>query len=218
MLIRVFPIFVTVLGIFVGPIRGADIRAQEISFTNLPTVDFNYKVDPYIKVAAQLQDLGQERATQQLIRLARRAAIPAFILKSTGTNTALQPALTESFQDSFDDEQRVAILCRMLFTNRLGSVFESPHYLGAPEFWDGFVPTNYSAIYSNWSKEPIELVDGIPFSVVCGYGYEGIKDPQSAESYVRYCMTNCEWSSFHFAPKSRVEKKQALMKLINSPK
>ena len=70
----------------------------------------------------------------------------------------------------------------------------------------------------NWLNEPIELVDGIPFLIVQGYSGDAWWNSHEAESYVRYCMTNCIWSDFHYTLKSEVEKQEALKKLIASPK
>ncbi len=43
-------------------------------------------------------------------------------------------------------------------------------------------------------------------------------DPSSAELYVRYCMTNCNWSSVRFTTKSMEQKEAALQKLLSSAK
>jgi len=54
-------------------IESVDSRTQDISFTNLQSVELNFRVDPYIKVAGQLQDIGQQAAVQQLLDLASGA-------------------------------------------------------------------------------------------------------------------------------------------------
>lgn len=169
------------------------LHAQDISFTNLPSLDeMDFRVDPYLKVAVQLQAMGQQAATDQLLKLAKNA-----------------PAA--------DVEERTAILCRMLFANKPGSNFERPGFLGAPSFLGNETLSEHSI--TNWPSEPIEIVDGIPFAIVWGYGYEGIKYPnKNAESYVRYCSTNCVWSSYHFSLKSKSDKAEAAKKLIASKK
>lgn len=182
------------------------LHAQEISFTNLPSVEGEYRVDPYLKITQQLQDMGERAATQELLKLAKSVAV--------ATNGI----------SSLDDEQRIAILCRMLFTNKPGSDFERPAFLGGPVFFDGdsetLRPDRFSVTknYINWSSEPIEIVDGIPFAVVYGYSYNGAWDPNAAESYVHYCMRDCAWSSFRFSLKTEAEKKEAARKLIASAK
>jgi hypothetical protein len=196
-----------VINMLIWQIGCVGIPAQEITFTNLPSVQgINYRVDPYIKVAGQLQDIGQQAATQELLKLAKSVA--------TATN---------SFS-VLDNEQRIAILCRMLFTNKPSSDFERPAFLGAPAFFNGdgeeLRPDRFSVTknYINWPSEPIEIVDGIPFAVVNGYSYEGTWNPHAAESYVHYCITNCVWSRYHFTLKSEAEKREAARKLIASPK
>ncbi len=166
MKIQPFPVLAAVIGMLIGQMESAGLQAQGIAFTNLPSVQaLNYKVDPYIKVAGQLQDMGQQAATQQLLKLAKTAATRGL--------------------SSLDYEQRTAILCRMLFIPRKGSTFERPAFLGGPSFLGGEAlredQFSVRKNYINWPSEPIEIVDGIPFAVVSGYGYEGIWNPQSAE-------------------------------------
>jgi hypothetical protein len=99
------------------------------------------------------------------------------------------------------------ILARMLFVPK-GGEFRAPR-LGRPFCVGG---TNYE----DWPLEPITLVDGIPFLIVRGYRGTGI--PEETRAYVKYCMENCDWNTFHFKPKSAKEKKQALEKLLASRK
>lgn len=103
---------------------------------------------------------------------------------------------------------RVIILCRMLFTKRHGSDFRRPR-IGGAVFLGG-------TDYSDWPLEPIELVDGVPFLITQGYTLYGL--PESRKSYLQYCLKNCDWSTFHFAPKTNKEKSDALNKLIASRK
>jgi hypothetical protein len=100
------------------------------------------------------------------------------------------------------------VLCRMLLAQRPGGEFRRPR-IGAAQFLGG-------TDYPDWPLEPIELVDGIPFLITRGYDLGGFPEP--AEWYVRYCLTNCEWTVFHFARKTGAEEKAALAKLLSSPK
>jgi hypothetical protein len=198
MQIRAFPILAVIFGILVGQLECVGLHAQDMSLTNLPSSFYGgdyYKVDPYIRAAGQLQDMGREAAIRQLLILAKTAVI----------------------SNASANEPRIAILCQMLFTKRNGSTFERPRILGGASFY-GEDYTLKTTSYTNWPSEPIELVDGVPFVVVYGYTYEGFWDPHGAESYVRYCMTNCDWSSLHFTPKSQGQKRDALKKLFDSPK
>lgn len=169
MKVRPFLVLTGLIGILTGRIGGVGLRAQDISFTNLPSVqDVKFRADPYVKVTGQLQEMGQQTATQQLLRLAKSAA-------SIGRST-------------LDNEQRTAILCRMLFTNKPGSGFERPAFLGAPVFLgEGILrsdPFRLRKNFIHWRSEPLEIVGGIPFAIVTGYSYQGIWDPHAAESYV----------------------------------
>jgi hypothetical protein len=143
-----------------------------------------YRVDPYISAAQRLQAMGQVAACNKLL------------------------ALSHSDDPDDDDGEKVVVLCRMLFTNRLGSDFRHA-WIGRPIFLD-------ATGYSDWPLEPIEIVDGIPFSICTGYAI--FATPEPPEDYVRYCMTNCDWSSIRFEPKTKKQKQEALAKLLASPK
>lgn len=186
-----------VLGLLGGCSTDTRLSGHAVSLTDLPSIQRDdYRVDPYIGAAGQLQSAGKQVAFQQLLALARTA-----------------PA-------DFENYQRVAVLCRMLFSKRPGSDFVRPG-LGAPSFLDGYPLPTYSfddPRFKKWPLEPIEIVDAVPFAIVVGYSYHGVWDPQETESYVRYCMTNCDWSSTRFAPRNGAEKEAALRKLLSSPK
>jgi hypothetical protein len=171
-----------------------------VSLADLPSIQrHEYRVDPYIRAAGQLQSAGKETASQQLLTLARTA--PNYL----------------------EERLKVAVLCRMLFSKRPGSDFARPD-LGGPSFLDGYTGGRPIADsfddprFKKWPLEPIEIVDGVPFAIVTGYTYEGNWDPRGTESYVRYCMTNCDWSSTLFTRPSSGEKEAALRKLLSSSK
>jgi len=86
--------------------------------------------------------------------------------------------------------------------------FRSPG-LGCPAFFGGTDDPD-------WPLEPIELVDGVPFLILRGYYLTGV--PESADSYLKYCIGNCAWNTAAFQPKSRQQKRKALEKLMASPK
>jgi hypothetical protein len=169
---------------------------HRVSLASLPRLNWEeYRVDPYIKAAGQLQAMGKEAAFKELLSYAH--AFP-----------------------ELDDRQRIAVLCRMLFTQRPGGDFERPH-VGTPVFLGENQRRAASfddPSFKKWPLEPIEIVDGVPFAIVVAYAYEGLMDPTVNESYVRYCMTNCDWSSTHFATKSSQQKEAAMRKLLASPK
>lgn len=97
------------------------------------------------------------------------------------------------------------VLCRMLFKAKPGGEFRRP-YLGAP--W--FIFTREEG----WPLEPIALVDGVPFYVVTVYQGHGFGE--RPESYLEWCLQNCDWSDEKFTPKTTEEKQKALEKLLAS--
>lgn len=103
-------------------------------------------------------------------------------------------------------EEPVIVLCRMLFVRRGTSEFRRP-MIGAASFFGG-------TDYADWSLEPIELMDGIPFLVTRGYMLAG--SPEPAESYLRYCMTACDWTVSNWKEPSEGELRGALAKLLAS--
>jgi hypothetical protein len=111
-------------------------------------------------------------------------------------------------QDQDWPTEKVIVLCRMLFTKRPGSDFRGPA-IGAPVFLGG-------TVYSDWPLEPTESVDGVPFVILRGYQQGG--RPESNEQYLEYCEANCDWSAFHYTVKTKREERDALNKLIASPK
>jgi hypothetical protein len=100
------------------------------------------------------------------------------------------------------------LLCRMLFVPKPNAPFRRAR-IGGAVFMG-------STDYSDWPREPIELVDGIPFLITKGYNLGGWPEPP--EWYVAYCLTNCQWNSFRFVPKTSAEKAAASTKLLSSPK
>ena len=103
----------------------------------------------------------------------------------------------------------VIILCRMLFTNRPAGDFRGAR-IGAFNFLG-------DTDYADWPHEPIEIVDGVPFLIVTRCVISS-GQPEPADLYLNYCMTNCVWSSQRYAPKTSGEMRVALSKLIASPK
>jgi hypothetical protein len=200
MSVRTLSVLAIAVGILAGCASDSQPPSQAVSLATLPSISqLRYRVDPYIEAAGNLQANGKEAAFQQLLMLARTSGL-----------------------SQFEDRQRIAVLCRMLFSKRPGSDFERPG-LGAPSFLEGY-PTILWADSINdprfrkWSLEPIEIVDGVPFAIVVGYSYDGPWNARGTELYVRYCMTNCDWASTRFTIQSKRRKEAALRKLLFSPK
>ena len=102
----------------------------------------------------------------------------------------------------------VIILSRMLFVPQPGADLRRP-MIGGALFLGG-------TSYGDWPREPIEVVDGIPFLIANGYMLAGL--PESDEAYLQYCETQGEWSSFHYTLKTRQQKHAALNELLASHK
>jgi hypothetical protein len=162
--------------------RGATVaQKEEVSLKDLPDLQtLAFKGDPYIRVAAALQTSGKDGASATLLKLAKDR----------------------------EQDNKVIVLCRMLFTAKAKGEFRRP-LIGAAHFLGG-------TDYTDWPLEPIDLVDGVPFVITKGYSLGGVAEP--AESYVKYCINNCDWSGIKFSPKSKEEKQKALNKLLASPR
>lgn len=195
-----------------------------VSLADLPSLqDLDYRVAPYVEAAGKLQAKGQQAAFEQLLILARSPIAEAEKRAEAGGGVEAFKGWTNLLQSSkssvFEERQKIAVLCRMLFTRRPGSDFKAAG-LGGPAFLgnDQIFYSTSDPIFKKWSLEPIELVDGVPFAVVTGYRYEGWFDPSGAELYVRYCMTNCDWSGYRFTAKTEEQMQPALHKLLSSAK
>src|SRR5262245_18073378 len=141
---------------------------------------YRYRVDPYIHAASALKALGKEKACRELTRAARAE----------------------------ENEGKVIVLCRMIFTEMNGRKFERPIRGGACFMG--------KTSYSDWPREPIELVDGVPFLITRDYILAG--QPVSASEYLEYCMKEWDWNSYGYKEKNDVEKKKALDHLLSSSK
>ncbi len=130
----------------------------------------------------------------------------AAMLQAAGKDEATA-ALLKLAQDHEHDRQ-VIVLCRMLFVPKAGEEFRRPR-LGAAGFLGG-------TGYANWPREPIELVDGVPFLIIRGYTLRG--RAELAKGYLRYCEADCNWNPAPFSPKTESQMRQALDKLLASPK
>src|SRR5581483_2244888 len=129
-------------------------------------------------------------------------------LQSLGYDAALKRLHGMAQTNWWLGNGKVFVLCRMLFVQRPGSDFRGP-FLGQGFFLGG-------TDYSDWPLEPIELVDGVPFLITNGYLLAGRSEAE--DMYVHYCETNCDWSGFRYTIKTEQQKRDALNKLINSPK
>lgn len=151
-----------------------------------------HKVDRYLRAAIELQALGKDLACDVLLAFTKEYGDLKRLAEGKPVTLGYE----------------IAVLCRMLFTNRSGSEFERPS-LGGARFPGG-------TEYTDWPLEPIEIVDGVPFFISHSYIIAG--RAFSPLIYIGYCMGNCDWSSYKFEMKSDAQKEEALKKLLVSPK
>lgn len=118
-----------------------------------------------------------------------------------------QELLLELAKDK-EHGQKVIVLCRMLFTAKASGEFRRPA-IGGAIFLGA---TNYA----DWPLEPIELLEGVPFLVVKGYILGG--RAERAESYAKYCISDCVWRAEEFKSRTAAQKQKALERLFASPK
>lgn len=147
-----------------------------------------YKVDRHLLAAVELQALGKELACDVLSSFAKKR-------------------LWEDRRYLHEEESLIA-LTRILFAKRPDAEFRRAR-IGGPVFLG---ETNFD----DWPLEPIEIVDGVPFSVVKEHYLFG--QAESAYNYIRYCLENCDWNPYKFELKSEAQKQDALSKLLASPK
>jgi hypothetical protein len=182
---RAFVFISVVVGAFAVCAVYLHWRVNRVSLADLPylqmeTYDYRnaYRVDPYIQVAHRLQVMGKAAACKKLL------------------------ALSDSEHSDYDE--KIAVLCRMLFAKRLGSDFR-PAGIGDFIFFGG-------TDSSDWPLAPIEIIDGVPFDITWGYTLHGNSEPP--QEYIRYCMSNCTWSEIKFEHKTKHQKNEALAKLL----
>ena len=172
---------------------------------DLPEIrDASYAVDPYIRAAAQLQAMGKDQASGVLLDLATHRSNDSQLFKFL---RRIGIRVQTSTQDQ-DQDIKIIVLCRMVFTPKANGEFRGP-MIGLANFLGG-------TDYADWPFQPIEVVDGVPFLITYGYSLEG--KAERAQSYVTYCIQNCDWNEVRFTPKSEQEKQKALDKLLASPK
>jgi hypothetical protein len=133
----------------------------------------------------------------------------AISLQAMGREAGSQALLRAAKTADFNDYDKLVVLCRMLFKFREGVNYRSPS-LGHRDFFG-------DTTFADWPLEPIELVNGYPFWIV-GLSIGGARSPDAASYYVSYCVTNCDWSTFKYRQLSVPQKRNALAKLLRSPK
>ena len=124
----------------------------------------------------------------------------AEMLQSLGKDKAVA-MLRQAMINRTASDDTIIVLCRLLFTAKPGEKFRCPA-IGEPVVIGG---------RDNFPLEPIEMVNGIPFLVVSGY--KMVEVPEPADTYLNYCLSDCDWGTFAYKPKTVPEKTMALEKL-----
>jgi hypothetical protein len=143
-----------------------------------------FQINSYLKMAEELERLPHDKAISLLKEL------------------------------SFSDKEywKVIILCRMMFTPKLGSSLRRP-YIGSPLEIVGITPIARWGIAtsSQLSKllDPIVLIGNIPLEIAVGYISCGSKR-ENASDYINYCDSNGEFGKNCYKTVSRKEMELAL--------
>jgi hypothetical protein len=175
-----------------GSVEGKSTKNAIEALTEIVRTNQQYKVDRYLRAAIELQALGNDLACDVLLLFTKEYGDSKNL---TDGKLAIQG-------------REIVALCRMLFTKRPDSEFRRA-MIGGALFLGG-------TDYDDWPLEPIEIVDGIPFSIVSGYELGGEAEPVNI--YLGYCIGNCDWNSLRFETKSGAQKQEALKKFLASPK
>lgn len=170
--------------LLVGCAHRCHLTNEPVSLADLPLFYFSeYKADPYIVAANKLQGLGKEAAIERLMQLSRSPLAEAEKRMEAGGGEQAEKEYDELVRSAKSDvlfeRGKIAVLCRMLFTQRQGSDFERPA-LGGLDFLGTPIRVGRLAedpVFKKWPLEPIELVDGIPFVIFDGVVYQGWCDP-----------------------------------------
>ncbi len=111
----------------------------------------------------------------------------AIHLQNMGEHSAV--SLLREYAVTGENNNKVIMLCRMLFDeiDETGE-FRRP-LIGAAIFVG-------NSSYSDWQREPIEIVHNIPFLIVRGYFLGGLPEP--AIDYLEYCVQNCAWKEENY--------------------
>ena len=106
--------------------------------------------------------------------------------------------------------ERVCLLCRLLFVPQSNSVPLRPPWLGGPELlpW-------HSMKDEDWPDSPFVIAESVPLSISSGYSLEG--NPESARRYIAYCKSNGVFRAKMFPIPTRISASNALQQVLTSP-
>lgn len=123
--------------------------------------DQSYRIVPYLQAAIQLQSMRHNDAEELLMKWAQ----------------------------NIDNNEKIAILCRMLFDPNDSEPLRRP-MLGGPVFiGDGST--------EDWPLEPITFFKDIPICIVWGYDLSGF--PEHGSNYLEYSINNGSWTKQRYS-------------------
>ncbi|PKP04761.1 MAG: hypothetical protein CVU11_03350 [Bacteroidetes bacterium HGW-Bacteroidetes-6] len=105
-------------------------------------------------------------------------------------------------------EDQMIVLTKMLFESKNDSPFRRPMIGGAIFLGN--------TTYDDWTSEPIEIINNVPFLITRGYFIGGL--PESSLHYLEYCMENGVWTAVVYKTKTEDELNAALKTLLNGSK
>ncbi|HZR18686.1 MAG TPA: hypothetical protein VFE51_15445 [Verrucomicrobiae bacterium] len=114
------------------------------------------------------------------------------------------------FPEDYKVDQKVCHLCRFVFAPRTERGLLRAPRLGAPEL----LPL-HSMKDADWPYMPFAIVQDVPLSMTLGYSLEGI--PETADSYLTYCMSNGTFRTLLFPMPSTTTASNALHEVLASP-
>ena len=159
------------------------VSASDLDHLLRKCADFQYgkyKAVPYIKAAIELQNMGKDKAIAKLL----------------------------SYSKIENNDNKIIVLCRMIFEKKGNAVFRRP-LSGGAVFFGG-------TTYGDWPTEPIEIINGLPFLITRGYCLAGVPEP--ALMYIKYCESNCLWKVKKYTIPTGAEMNKALNLIIRSTK
>lgn len=105
-------------------------------------------------------------------------------------------------------EDQMIVLTKMLFESKNDSPLRRPMIGGAIFLGN--------TTYDDWTNEPIEIINNVPFLITRGYFLGGL--PESSLHYIEYCVENGVWTAVSYKTQTKDELNAALKTLLDSAK
>lgn len=121
-------------------------------------------------------------------------------LRGLGKDAALKVLRKDLKESGFDDNDKILLICRLLFVNPKGW---SPIALGEPD------PEVDATAIKQFPLFPLDVVEGVPFFLVRGYKQQGLSE------FATLCLDKCVNFSIIPADLSNVHYEKAARSLFN---